>query len=216
MTASTASHDESSVTSASAGKDMPMISADRFPRVQVESVAELHCWLSKNHTSLEAVWLVTYRKSVPAKFVTTDQVLDELVAFGWIDGVRRKLDDERTMQLISPRRTKPWARTYKIRAERLISEGHMQQSGMASVQAARTSGAWDEMNDVDDLVVPGDLREALLAVPPALEVFDTFPPSVTRNILRWVASAKTPTTRAKRIAAAVEEARHGRRVKSNG
>lgn len=193
-----------------------MINTDRFTCVEVASIAELHFWLEQNHTRDEAVWLVTWRKSVPSKYLTTDQVLDELVSFGWTDGVRRKVDDERTMQLISPRRTKPWARTYKVRAERLIAEGRMQPPGMASVNTARESGAWDEMNDVDDLVVPGDLRDALMATPTAWSVFSTFPPSVTRNILRWIASAKTPSTRAKRISATVEEARQGRRVKSNG
>lgn len=193
-----------------------MLETDRFAQVEVASVAELHRWLSANHGRTEAVWLVTFRKSVPAKYLTTEQVLDELVSFGWIDGIRRKVDDERTMQLISPRRTKPWARSYKVRAERLISEGRMQPPGLASVDAAKTSGAWDEMNEVDDLVIPDDLRQALTAAPPAAEVFGTFPPSVTRNILRWIAAAKTAPTRTKRIAATVDEARHGRRVKSNG
>jgi uncharacterized protein YdeI (YjbR/CyaY-like superfamily) len=193
-----------------------MIGSERFPKVEVASVGELHRWLARNHDRAEAVWLVTYRKSTPSKYLSTEEVLDELVAFGWIDGVRRKLDDERTMQLISPRRTKPWARTYKVRAERLIAEGRMQQPGLAGVEAAKQSGAWDAMNDVDDLLVPDDLRAALTAAPPAWEVFSAFPPSVMRNILRWIASAKTPPTRDKRITATTEEARHGRRVKSNG
>jgi uncharacterized protein YdeI (YjbR/CyaY-like superfamily) len=195
---------------------LELIESDRFPRVEVTSVSELHQWLTRYHNRTEAVWLVTYRKSTPSKYLTTNQVLDELVAFGWIDGVRRKLDDERTMQLISPRRTKPWARTYKVRAERLIAEGRMQQPGVAGVEAAKQSGAWDAMNDVDELLVPDDLRAALMAAPPAWEVFSAFPPSVTRNILRWVASAKTKPTRDKRIMTTTEEARHGRRVKSNG
>lgn len=193
-----------------------MIDSDRYPRVEVASVAHLHQWLAENYARDEAVWLVTYRKNVQDKYVTTDQVLDELVSFGWTDGIRRKVDDQRTMQLISPRRTKPWARTYKVRAERLIAEGRMQRSGLDSVRAAKESGAWDEWNDVDDLLVPEDLRAALVAAPPAWEVFASFPPSVTRNILRWVAAAKTAPTRSKRITATVDEARQGRRVKSNG
>jgi uncharacterized protein YdeI (YjbR/CyaY-like superfamily) len=166
-----------------------MTASDRFPHVEVSS-AEEH--------------------------LTTDEVLDALVSFGWIDGVRRRVDAQRTMQLISPRRTKPWARTYKIRAERLIAEGAMHESGLAGVRAARRSGAWDAMNDVDELVIPDDLRDALVAAPPAWDVFSGFPPSVTRNILRWIASAKTAPTRTKRIAATTEEARQGRRVASNG
>lgn len=193
-----------------------MIASDRFPQIEVTSVEDLHHWLAQNHSRTEAVWLVTYRKSVPARYLSTDEVLDELVSFGWIDGVRRKVDDERTMQLISPRRTKPWARTYKIRAERLIAEGRMQQPGLDSVTAAKESGAWEAMSDVDDLVIPDDLRDALTAAAPAWEVFSGFPPSVTRNILRWIASAKTYSTRHKRITATAEEARRGRRVKSNG
>lgn len=104
---------------------VPLIGEDRFPRVEVASAAELHRWLAANHARVEAVWLVTFRKSVPAKYVSTDEVLDELVSYGWIDGIRRKVDDERTMQLISPRRTRPWARTYKVRAERLIADTRM-------------------------------------------------------------------------------------------
>lgn len=193
-----------------------MIETDRFPKIEVASATELHRWLSTNHSRVEAVWLVTYRKIVRTKYLSVAQVLDELVSFGWIDGLRRKVDDERTMQLISPRRTKPWARTYKIRAERLIAEGRMQPPGLASIEAAKASGAWDEMNAVDDLIVPDDLRDALTAAPPAWEVFSAFPPSVTRNILRWIRSARTAPTRTKRIAATVSEARQGRRVKSNG
>lgn len=193
-----------------------MIQTDRFPKVEVASVGELRRWLAVNHSRAEAVWLVTYRKSLPARYLSTDQVLDELVSFGWIDGLRRKVDEEQTMQLISPRRTKPWARTYKVRAVRLIAEGRMQPPGLASVEAAKASGAWDAMNAVDDLVVPDDLLAALAAAPPAQEVFSAFPPSLTRNILRCITSAKTAPARINRIAATVSEARQGRRVRSNG
>ncbi|WAB82102.1 YdeI/OmpD-associated family protein [Microcella daejeonensis] len=193
-----------------------MIGSDRFPHVEVASAAELRAWLERHHAQEEAVWLVTFKKAVPAKYLSTAEVLDELVAFGWIDGIRRAVDDERTMQLISPRRTQPWAKTYTDRAERLIAEGRMAPAGLASVEAARRSGAWEAMADVDALVVPDDLRRALDAAPPALTVYEAFPPSVRRNILRWIASAKTPPTREKRIALTTAEARAGRRVKSNG
>jgi uncharacterized protein YdeI (YjbR/CyaY-like superfamily) len=193
-----------------------VIQTERFKQVGVSSVTELHNWLKKHHAQEEGVWLVTYKKSVPEKYISTNEVLDELVAFGWTDGIRRKVDDEKTMQLISPRRTEPWAKSYKDRAERLIAEGRMQASGQASVDAAKKSGAWDAMNEVDALVMPPDLSEALAAQTPADTVFADFPPSIKRNILRWIASAKTDATRSKRIALTVSEAKAGRRVKSNG
>ncbi|MEM6815918.1 MAG: hypothetical protein AAF600_16280 [Bacteroidota bacterium] len=66
-----------------------------------------------HHSQEDSIWLVTYKKSTPDKYVDRGQVLDELLCFGGIDGRRMKLDDERTMQLISPRRVQHWSKTYK-------------------------------------------------------------------------------------------------------
>jgi len=191
-------------------------SQDRFEHVEVASADDLHGWLQEHHGQTQAVWLVTWKKAVAGRYVPHEQVMDELVAFGWIDGIRRSVDDERTRQLISPRRTQPWARSYRQRAERLIAQGRMQPSGARGVELARATGMWDAMEDVDDLVVPPDLAAALAAQPPAQEQFTGFPPSTRRNVLRWIASAKTEATRGKRIGLTVSEAAEGRRVKSNG
>ena len=189
---------------------------DRFPWVSVTSEQELHDWLLQHHPQQHAVWLQTYKKAVPDKHVPHEQVLDQLVAFGWADGIKRRVDDERTIQLISPRRTQPWAKSYKDRAERLRAADRMHPAGQSSVDHAKATGAWDAMNDVDALVVPADLDQALRAQPPAAGNFAGFPPSTRRNMLRWIASAKTHVTRTKRIDLTVSEARIGRRVKSNG
>lgn len=176
-----------------------MKAPDGRTMVEVSSAAGLRRWLEKHYAQSESVWLVTFRKSAGERYVSTADVLDELVAFGWTDGIRRKIDDERTMQLISPRRTKPWAKTYKDRAERLIGEGRMHRAGQAAIDEAKATGAWDSMADVDALVIPDDLQESLVAQPPALDNFLAFPPSIRRNILRWIAMAKTDTTRTRRI-----------------
>ena len=189
--------------------------ADR-EHVPVRSVAELHDWLLAHHAQDRAVWLVTWKKAEPASYVPHEQVLDELVAFGWIDGVRHRVDEQRTRQLVSPRRTQPWARSYQQRAERLLAEGRMQPAGLPTVEQARASGMWDALDHVDDLVVPDDLASALDAHGPAAAHFAGFPPSTRRNVLRWIAMARTPATRAKRIALTCSEAQQGRRVRSNG
>ena len=189
---------------------------DRFEHVEVTSARELRGWLLAHHGQDEAVWLVTWKKAVPERHVTNEQVLDELVAFGWTDGIRRRIEDERTRQLVSPRRTKTWARSYQQRAERLVAEGRMHPAGAATVERAKATGMWDAMADVDDLVAPDDLAAALHARPRAHEAFTAFPPSTRRNVLRWIASARTEATRSMRIAATADEAAQGRRVKSNG
>lgn len=190
--------------------------ADRFAWVQVGSAAELHAWFQANHSQDEAIWLVTWKKAVPSRHVSTDEVLDTLLAHGWCDGIRRRIDDERTRQLVSPRRTQPWAKTYKDRVARLTAQGGMAPSGLAAVERARATGMWHAMNEVDALVVPDDLAAALDARPPAAEQFAGFPPSTRRNILRWIENARTPPTRTKRIQLTAAEAARGVRVKSNG
>ena len=101
-------------------------------------------------------------------------------------------------------------------AERLIATGRMQPAGQASVDHAKATGMWDAVNDVDDLVVPDDLAAALAAHPPAGENFASFPPSVRRNILRWIAYARTTPTRTKRITLTATHAQRGEQVASNG
>ena len=149
-------------------------------------------------------------KNADDKHLTTGQVLDALIAHGWIDGVRRKLDDDRVMQLISPRRTQYWAKTYKDRAERLEVEGRMRPPGRASVEAGKASGLWSYMDDVDALITPEDLDEALTGA--AAAFFHGAAPSYRRNILRWIKLAKTAPTRAKRITEVVARSRAGEKV----
>ncbi len=176
-----------------------MIKTENFEKVEISSAEELRGWLLEHHEQEESIWLVTYKKVQPNKYVSTSEVLDELLCFGWIDGIRRKLDAERTMQLVGPRRQQHWARTYKDRAAKLIEEGKMEQAGYQSIEISKKNGLWDFMDDVDALIKPEDLIRALEAHPPAFENFDHFSASVQRFTLRWIKLAKTAPTRKKRI-----------------
>ena len=172
---------------------------DELENIEVASVAELRAWLEENYGQEESVWLVTYKKAVLDKYVSIGEVLDELLCFGWMDGRRKKLDEERTMQLVSPRKTQHWAKSYKERVARLTQEGRMHEAGLAVVAEAKASGMWHFMDDVDALIVPDDLQVALQGQPPAWENYEAFPDSVKRDILRWIKLAKREETRRKRI-----------------
>ena len=84
-----------------------MVKTKNFEKIEVQSATQLRDWLFINHTQKESIWLVTYKKHVPDKYVSISEVLDQLLCFGWIDGIRRKLDEDKTMQLISPKQTQP-------------------------------------------------------------------------------------------------------------
>ncbi|MEO1664224.1 MAG: YdeI/OmpD-associated family protein [Chloroflexota bacterium] len=176
-----------------------MTATDNFEKVTVTSSAELRAWLEANHEQDNSVWLVTYKKHMNEKYVSTEQILDEVLCFGWIDGIRRKLDDDRTMQLIAPRKTQHWAKSYKDRVARLEAEGRMHPAGLKVIEESKQNGLWTFMDDVDALIMPDDLVEALQEQPPAFENFEAAAPSYRRNVLRWIKLAKKPATRTKRI-----------------
>ena len=181
-----------------------MIPTERFEQVEVTSLDELRGWLCVNHDRDEGVWLVRFKKTVPAKFIDRLDVIDELLCYGWVDGIARRLDGERTMQLISPRKQQAWAQSYKERVARLQAAGRMREPGRAAIERSRQLGMWDAYASVDALLVPDDLRFALRDCPGAERFFDGAALSYRRNVLRWLAQAKQPATRDKRIAAIVQ------------
>ena len=99
-----------------------MVKTDRFEKIEVHSQEALRTWLLNNHRQKESIWLVTFKKHHPNKYVSREEVLDEILCFGWIDGIRRKLDEDKTMQLLSPRKAQHWAKSYKDKAKKLIAE----------------------------------------------------------------------------------------------
>ena len=191
---------------------MGAIKTENFSSVEITNEQDLWIWLSNNFGSQESVWLITYKKSTPQKYLSREQVLDALIAYGWIDGIRRKLDDQRTMQLISQRKTQSWSATYKQRAERLVAAGRMQPTGRDAITQSKRLGLWDVMQDVDALVVPDDLQILLDKNPTATTYFETCPPSYIRNVLRWLNSAKTERTRQKRLHSIFTECKTENRI----
>lgn len=188
------------------------IKTENFDKVEVSSSSEVWQWLTDHYEQEASVWLVTYKSSNTAKYVSRDEVLDALIAFGWTDGLRRKLDDERTMQLISRRRQQAWTKTYKDRAARLEAEGRMAEPGREAIQRSKALGLWNASDLIDALIIPDDLITALRAMPSADAFFSGTAKSYRRNVLRWIAAAKKPETRAKRITTTVSCSALGQKV----
>jgi uncharacterized protein YdeI (YjbR/CyaY-like superfamily) len=126
--------------------------------------------------------------------------VQEALCFGWIDSLPRKLDADRTMHYLSPRKPKSmWSAVNKRHVEELVAKGLMTAAGLRKIEAAKADGSWDTLNAVDALEMPTDLRKALAKDKAAKKHFDAFPRSARKFILYWVGSAKTEATRTKRI-----------------
>jgi uncharacterized protein YdeI (YjbR/CyaY-like superfamily) len=158
------------------------------------------------------VWLVLWRRQADRDGLTYEEAVLEGLCFGWIDSKQVTLDDERTMLRFSPRkRGSGWARSNKVRIERLLADGLMAEAGLARVEEAKQDGSWTMLDAVEDLVVPDDLAAAFADHPGAREQWDGFPRSVRRGALEWIVLAKRPETRARRVAETARLAAQGQR-----
>ena len=123
----------------------------------------------------------------------------------------RRLDSDRFKQLLTPRKPRSiWARSNKERVERLIAAGLMTPAGLAVIERAKADGSWTTLDDVEALIIPEDLAVALCEVPGAAEGFSALGASARKMALYWIAEAKRPETRAKRIEQTVTAAAEGR------
>jgi uncharacterized protein YdeI (YjbR/CyaY-like superfamily) len=147
------------------------------------------------------VYLVSWRRATGRASVSYEEAVEEALCVGWVDSTGRNLDDDRSIQWFSPRRARSaWARSNKVRVARLTAAGLMLPAGLAVIEKAKRTGMWTLLDDVEDLVVPDDLADAMDASPPARSNWDAFPPSARRVMLGWMVQARRPETRAKRIA----------------
>jgi uncharacterized protein YdeI (YjbR/CyaY-like superfamily) len=168
--------------------------------IHPKTLAAWRKWLEQNHTRAEGVWLISYKKATGKPRFEYDEAVEEALCFGWIDSKPNKLDDERSMLWFAPRKANTgWSKINKARAEKMIAAGHMMPAGLAKIEAAKRDGSWSALDMIEALEVPPDLAAALSANPIAQQYFDAFPRSVKRGILEWIANAKKPETRAKRV-----------------
>ena len=188
------------------------VAPDGRPMVGPFDRAGWRAWLVANHATSSGVHLVSWRKGAGHTSVPYEDAVEEALCVGWIDAVAGRLDEQRSLQWFAPRRSRSgWARSNKERVERLIAAGQMLPAGLAAIEEAKRNGTWTLLDDVENLVVPADLAAALDADPVARKHWDAFSRSPRRAILEWIAQAKRPETRAKRIADTAEYAALGER-----
>ncbi|GIT91670.1 hypothetical protein JANAI62_21270 [Jannaschia pagri] len=176
--------------------------------VTVASRAALRRWLADHHEQVDGIWLATYKKH-HADHLPWIEAVEELLCWGWVDAVVRRVDDDRSAHLVAPRKvTSAWSALNKELVANARATGAMTDAGEAKIAAAEANGMWAFLDDVEAGVVPDDLAAALGDL---RTVWEAWPRSVTRGTLEWIKTAKTAPTRAKRITDVVESAAQGLR-----
>ena len=182
------------------------------PEVQLTSRAEWRAWLQEHHAAAGPVWLVTYRKHHPL-YVSYDAIVEEALCFGWIDSTQRPVDGDRSKLYLSRRKAGSiWSALNKRRVQALEAAGLMTSAGRAVIERAQADGSWSLLDDIDNLTMPDDLGAALDADVAARANWEAFSPSVRKQFLWWVKSAKRDATRQARIEGTVRAARENVRV----
>ncbi len=164
------------------------------------SPKELGRWLELNHATEDELWVKIFKKKTGIPSVTWDDVVIEVLCWGWIDGIRKSLDDQAYLQRITPRRDRSnWSKRNREHAERLIKEGRMMEPGLEQVRAAQSNGRWEKAYVASELEVPADFLEALHNKPKAKQFFETLNKSSRYHIAYGLTSAKRPETRQRRF-----------------
>jgi uncharacterized protein YdeI (YjbR/CyaY-like superfamily) len=176
------------------------------------TVDELHTWLEANHETATEHLVELWRKGTGVESVTWNDVVDECLCFGWIDGRSNRVDDERWTIRITPRRRgSNWSRKNLKRFDELRAEGRIRPAGLAIWEArdpARTDQYSFEREQADLAA------DEWATFPPAARAFwDDQPPGYRRAALHWVTSAKRADTRARRLAELVDDSANGLRIK---
>jgi uncharacterized protein YdeI (YjbR/CyaY-like superfamily) len=167
-------------------------------------------WLEENHQTETSVWLGYHKVNSGIPSIRYDEAVNEALCFGWIDSTARPIDEISYKQYFCRRKpTSVWSRVNKAKVAQLIEEGLMTEAGLASIEVAKQNGSWTILDDAESLILPQELQEALAQNPDALSYFEALSRTNKRNLLQWLALAKRPETKQKRIQDIVDNAQEG-------
>lgn len=179
---------------------IPMPKSDPASTTPFSTPEALGQWLSENHASETELWIKLFKVKSGIQSVTWDEVVVEALCWGWIDGIKRSIDEQAYLQRITPRKARSvWSKRNREHAERLIKEGRMTEAGRLQVEAAKADGRWDNAYTASEMEVPEDFLKALESKPKAKAFFDRLPKSKRYVIAHGLISAKRAETRQRRF-----------------
>jgi uncharacterized protein YdeI (YjbR/CyaY-like superfamily) len=177
------------------------------------SLEEFRAWLEEHHERATEVWIGYWKKHTGKPSLTWSQAVDEALCFGWIDGVLRRVDDERHIQRFTPRKpTSNWSAVNIAKVEQLRAEGRMRPAGEAAFALRREekSGVYSYEQRHLAAFEP-EQEERFRAHAAAWEYWSAAPAGYRKMATWWVVSAKKPETRERRLTKLIEVSAAGRR-----
>ena len=175
------------------------------------SQSKLRAWFREHHERLEEQWVGYYKKSSGIESVDWAESVDVALCFGWIDGLRKRIDDLRYMVRFTPRRPgSHWSARNVERMQALIAEGSADEAGLSAYRARDPSKVYPRAAQRKPAALPSAYRGRLAANPQAWRDFQSRPPWYRRQVALWVTSAKREETRLRRLEVLIASSAEGK------
>ena len=174
------------------------------------SRVEFRKWLEKNHAKQKELWILFYKVPTKKKSIRYAEAVEESLCFGWIDGIVKRIDDEKHAQRYTPRNPKSiWSKVNKERAEEMIEQGKMTESGLSKIKEAKKSGWWQKAYTTSrgDYAMSEEMKNVLMSDKAAWTNFQNFSKGSQNTYIFWVNYAKREETKKKRIQIVLERSK---------
>jgi uncharacterized protein YdeI (YjbR/CyaY-like superfamily) len=182
--------------------------------IYFESTAELRDWFDANHETAADLWLGYHRKATGKPTISWSNAVDEALCVGWIDGIRKRIDEASSAQRFTPRRkASNWSAINVDKVAALTAEGRMRPAGLAAFEARSELKTGVYSYEQAEALFSTDELGRFRAVPAAWADWERRAPSYRKAVTFWVTSAKGADTRARRLEALIADSAAGEPVR---
>ena len=180
--------------------------------VYFASPVEFRAWLERQHTTESELWVGYHKRGTGVPSMTWPESVDEALCFGWIDGLRKRVDDERYAIRFTPRKPKSnWSKVNIARVAELARLGRMTPAGLAAFETRDAKRDYSYEETRQRSFTPAQEKE-FRRNRKAWSFFAAQPPGYRKTLIYWVTSAKKAETSAARLARLIEASAAGLRV----
>ena len=174
---------------------------------------ELRAWLEKHHDSAAELWVGLYKKDSGRRSITWPELVDQLLCFGWIDGIRKSVDEISYTNRVTPRRPgSNWSAVNLRRIAQLIEAGAVHPAGLQAYETRDPARAQRYSFERDDAQLDAQMVKEFKRNPQAWQFFTSQPPFYRRSAAWWVTSAKREATRLRRLETLISDSAAGQRI----
>ncbi len=173
-----------------------------------DSSADFRDWLQDSHAARDELWVGYWKKATGRPSMTWEESVDEALCFGWIDGIRKRVDDDAYTIRFTPRRPGSiWSQRNIKRYAALAAAGRIEPAGKDAFSRGKAK------NSGTSSTLPDEYLERLRSRPAAWADWQSRPPGYRRLVAGWITSARRETTRERRLVALIEDSAAGRKIK---